>query len=71
MFLIDTHGVVRHMLVNDLPLGRNVEEALRILEALQFHEEHGEVCPANWKPGEDAMKPTAEGVAAYLSKHAK
>ena len=71
LFLIDTHGVVRHMLVNDLPLGRNVEEALRILEALQFHEEHGEVCPANWKPGEDAMKPTAEGVAAYLSKHAK
>jgi peroxiredoxin (alkyl hydroperoxide reductase subunit C) len=71
LFLIDTHGVVRHQLVNDLPLGRNVEEALRLLEALQFHEEHGEVCPANWKPGEDGMKPTAEGVAAYLSKHSK
>ena len=71
LFLIDTHGVVRHQLVNDLPLGRNVDEAIRLLEALQFHEEHGEVCPANWKPGEDGMKPTAEGVASYLSKHAK
>ena len=71
LFLIDTHGVVRHMLVNDLPLGRNVEEALRLLDALQYAEEHGEVCPANWKAGEEAMKPTAEGVALYLSKHAK
>jgi peroxiredoxin (alkyl hydroperoxide reductase subunit C) len=71
LFLIDTHGVVRHALVNDLPLGRSVDEALRVLEALQFTEEHGEVCPANWKQGEDGMKPTAEGVAAYLSKHAK
>jgi peroxiredoxin (alkyl hydroperoxide reductase subunit C) len=70
LFLIDTHGSVRHMLVNDLPLGRNVDEALRILEALQFTEEHGEVCPANWKAGEEGMKPTAQGVAAYLSKHA-
>ena len=71
LFLIDTHGVVRHQLVNDLPLGRSVDEALRILDALQFTEEHGEVCPANWRPGEDAMKPTADGVAAYLAKHAK
>jgi peroxiredoxin (alkyl hydroperoxide reductase subunit C) len=71
LFLIDTHGVVRHQVVNDLPLGRNVDEALRMLDALQFHEEHGEVCPANWRPGEEAMKPTAEGVAAYLAKHAK
>ena len=70
LFLIDTHGVVRHALVNDLPLGRSVGEALRTLEALQFTEEHGEVCPANWKKGEDGMKPTAEGVAAYLAKHA-
>ena len=71
LFLIDTKGVIRHAVVNDLPLGRSVDEALRMLDALQFHEEHGEVCPANWKAGEDAMKPTAEGVASYLSKHAK
>jgi peroxiredoxin (alkyl hydroperoxide reductase subunit C) len=71
LFLIDTHGVVRHELVNDLPLGRSVDEALRILEALQFTEEHGEVCPANWKQGDEGMKPTADGVAEYLSKHTK
>jgi len=71
LFLIDTKGVVRHQVVNDLPIGRNVEEAIRTLEALQFTEEHGEVCPANWKPGEEAMKPTAEGVASYLAKHGK
>jgi len=69
-FLIDKDGVVRHALINDLPLGRNVEEALRVLDALQFHEAHGEVCPANWRPGEEAMAPTAEGVAEYLAKHA-
>jgi peroxiredoxin (alkyl hydroperoxide reductase subunit C) len=69
LFLIDKEGLVRHALVNDLPLGRNVEEALRIVDALQFHEKHGEVCPANWKEGEDAMKPTADGVADYLAKH--
>ncbi len=71
LFLIDTHGIVRHQLVNDLPLGRSVDEALRVLDALQYTEEHGEVCPANWKQGEEAMKPTAEGVASYLAKHAK
>lgn len=71
LFLIDRKGVVRHELVNDLPLGRSVEEALRVLEALRFTEEHGEVCPANWHRGEDAMKPTAEGVASYLAKHGK
>jgi peroxiredoxin (alkyl hydroperoxide reductase subunit C) len=71
LFLIDTHGVVRHQVVNDLPIGRNVDEAIRTLDALQFTEEHGEVCPANWKVGEEAMKPTAEGVASYLAKHAK
>ncbi len=71
LFLIDKEGIIRHNLVNDLPLGRNFDEALRILEALQYHESVGEVCPANWKPGEEAMKPTAEGVAEYLSKHAK
>lgn len=66
LFLIDRQGVVRHALVNDLPLGRNVDEALRILDSLQFHEAHGEVCPANWKQGEKGMKPTAAGVAEYL-----
>jgi len=70
LFLIDKEGVVRHALVNDLPLGRNVDEALRLLDALQYTEEHGEVCPANWRDGEDAMKPTAEGVADYLATHA-
>jgi peroxiredoxin 2/4 len=70
LFLIDREGIVRHQVVNDLPLGRNVNEALRILHALQFTEKHGEVCPANWNKGEDAMKPTAAGVAEYLSAHA-
>ena len=69
LFLIDKEGVVRHALVNDLPLGRNVDEVLRLLDALQFTEEHGEVCPANWREGEEAMKPTAEGVAEYLAAH--
>ena len=69
LFLVDKEGIVRHQLINDLPLGRSVEEAIRILDALQFTEKYGEVCPANWKPGEEAMKPTAEGVADYLSKH--
>jgi peroxiredoxin (alkyl hydroperoxide reductase subunit C) len=70
LFLIDKEGVVRHSVVNDLPLGRNVDEALRMLDALQFTEKHGEVCPANWNQGEDGMKPTADGVADYLAKHA-
>jgi len=69
LFLIDKDGVIRHQLVNDLPLGRSVDEAIRILDALQFTEQHGEVCPANWKPGQEAMKPTFEGVSEYLSKH--
>lgn len=68
LFLIDRDGIVRHELVNDLPLGRSVDEAIRMLDALQFFEEHGEVCPANWKRGEKAMKPTAEGVAEYLAE---
>jgi peroxiredoxin 2/4 len=67
LFLIDKGGVIRHALINDLPLGRNVDEALRILDALQFTEKYGDVCPANWRAGEKAMKPTAEGVAEYLS----
>jgi peroxiredoxin (alkyl hydroperoxide reductase subunit C) len=68
-FLIDLNGVVRHQVVNDLPLGRNIDEALRMLHALQHVEKYGEVCPANWDEGKDAMKPTPEGVAEYLSKH--
>ena len=70
LFLIDKDGIIRHAVVNDLSLGRSTDEALRMLDALQFTEKHGEVCPANWSPGEDAMAPTAEGVASYLSKHA-
>jgi len=70
LFLIDKEGIIRHALVNDLPLGRNVDEALRLVDALQYTEEHGEVCPANWRTGEEAMTPTAEGVAAYLSNRA-
>ncbi len=71
LFLIDKSGTVRHTVINDLPLGRNVDEALRMLDALQFTEKHGEVCPANWRAGDEGMKPTAEGVAGYLAKHAK
>lgn len=71
LFLIDPKGVVRHCVINDLPLGRSVDEALRMLDALQFTDTHGEVCPANWKQGDEAMKPTAEGVASYLTKHGK
>ena len=69
LFLIDKKGVVRHSVINDLQLGRSVNEALRIVDALQHFEEHGEVCPANWKEGDDAMKASADGVADYLSKH--
>lgn len=71
LFLIDPKGTVRHCVINDLPLGRSVDEALRMVDALQFVDTHGEVCPANWKEGDEAMKPTAEGVASYLAKHAK
>lgn len=71
LFLIDKSGVVRHALVNDLPLGRSVDEALRMLDALQFFEEHGEVCPANWKPGSPTMKPDPKGSQEYFSKCAK
>ncbi|MBT0651484.1 peroxiredoxin [Geomobilimonas luticola] len=72
LFLIDTKGIVRHAVINDLPLGRSVNEALRMVDALQFVETHGDqVCPANWQEGDEAMKPTAEGVASYLAKHGK
>ncbi len=69
LFLIDRDGIVRHQVVNDLPLGRNVDEALRMVDALQHFEKNGEVCPANWSKGKDAMKATGEGVSNYLSKH--
>ncbi len=70
-FLIDRNGIVQHQVVNNLPIGRNVEEMLRVVDALQFTEVHGEVCPAGWQKGDAGMKPTPEGVAAYLSRHAK
>ena len=68
LFILDKKGIVRHQLVNDMPLGRSVEEALRIVDALQFFEQNGEVCPANWKKGDKAMKPTQEGVSKFLSE---
>lgn len=67
-FLLDKQGVIRHQLVNDLPIGRSVGEALRLLDALIFFDKHGEVCPANWKAGEKAMAPTQEGLVSYFSK---
>jgi len=70
-FMIDKNGVVRHQIVNDLPLGRNVDEALRVVAALYFHVEHGAVCPAGWNQGTEGMKPNAEGVAVFLSKNAE
>jgi len=70
-FLIDQKGVVRHQLVNDLPLGRNIDEALRTIDALQYFEKHGEVCPAGWTKGKQAMHGTQEGVASYLAEHAE
>lgn len=69
LFLIDRKGVVRHALVNDLPLGRNVDEVLRMVDALQFYEQHGEVCPANWSRGKAGMKATSAGVAEYLARN--
>ncbi|MEW7998254.1 MAG: peroxiredoxin [Candidatus Thiodiazotropha endolucinida] len=70
-FLIDKEGIVRHQVVNDLPLGRNIDEMLRMIDALQFNETHGEVCPAGWKEGDAGMKGTPEGVADYLAGHAE
>lgn len=69
LFLIDKEGVVRHCVINDLPLGRNVDEAIRVVDALRHFEEHGEVCPANWTKGKDALNASSEGVSDYLSKH--
>jgi peroxiredoxin (alkyl hydroperoxide reductase subunit C) len=69
-FLIDKTGIVRHQVVNDLPLGRNIDEMLRMIDALQFTEQHGEVCPAGWSKGKAGMKADTKGVADYLAKHA-
>jgi len=69
LFIIDKAGIVRHMLINDMPLGRSVDEALRVVDALQYCEKHGEVCPADWHEGADALKADQEGISDYLSKH--
>ena len=69
-FLIDKTGIVRHQVVNDLPLGRNIDEMMRMVDALQFTESHGEVCPAGWNKGKQGMKPSADGVASYLANNA-
>lgn len=70
-FIIDKKGVVRSQIVNDLPLGRNIDELIRLVDALDFHEQHGEVCPANWSQGKVAIKPTTEGIATYLAQEAQ
>ena len=70
-FLIDADGTIRHAVINDLPLGRNIDEMLRMIDAMLFTNEHGEVCPAGWQAGDEGMKPTTDGVADYLSKHAE
>ena len=67
LFLIDKQGIVRHQIVNDLPIGRSIDEAVRVVDALQFFEENGEVCPADWQKGEKGLKATQEGIADYLS----
>ena len=69
LFLIDKKGIVRHCVINDLPLGRSVDEALRMVTALQFHEENGEVCPADWQEGNDGLSENAGSIASYLSSH--
>ena len=68
-FLIDAKGIVRHAVINDLPLGRNVDEMIRMVDAMQFTDEHGEVCAAGWQKGDEGMKATTDGVAEYLDKH--
>ena len=70
-FIIDKNKIIRHQTVNDLPLGRNIDELIRLVDALQYHEQHGEVCPAGWNKGTQAMVATPDGVASYLGMHAK
>ncbi|OGP23660.1 MAG: thioredoxin peroxidase [Deltaproteobacteria bacterium GWB2_55_19] len=69
LFIIDKLGKIRHITINDLPLGRNVDEVLRMLDAIQFNEKHGEVCPANWHKGDDGMKPDQKGLVSYAESH--
>lgn len=69
LFLIDKEGIVRHQVVNDLPIGRSIDETLRMVDALQYFEENGEVCPADWKAGQKALKATHEGISTYLAEH--
>ncbi len=69
LFVLDRDGVVRHITVNDLPIGRNVDEVLRVIDAVQFYEKHGEVCPANWEKGKEGMKPDPEGLEEYAKSH--
>ena len=71
LFLIDLEGIVRHQVVNDMPLGRSIEEVLRLVDALQFFEKHGEVCPADWHPGDEGLEATQEGIAKFLGKREK
>jgi len=70
-FLIDTNGMVRSQIINDLPLGRNMDELIRLVDALQFHEEHGEVCPAGWNKGDKGMDASPDGVASYLAENSE
>ena len=69
LFIIDDKGILRQMTINDLPVGRDVDEALRLVQGFQFTDKHGEVCPANWKPGKKTMKPNHEGIASYLKEN--
>jgi peroxiredoxin (alkyl hydroperoxide reductase subunit C) len=69
-FLIDEEGVIRHAVLNDLPLGRNIDEMLRMVDALAFHTEHGDVCPANWQEGKKAMNPSDDGMRSYMAEEA-
>ncbi len=70
-FLIDAKGIVRHAVINDLPLGRNIDEMIRMVDTMQFTDEHGEVCPAGWQKGDEGMKASTEGVAEYLAKNSE
>ena len=69
-FLIDEEGTVRHSIRNDLPLGRNIDEMLRLIDALDFHKAHGDVCPAGWQKGDEGMNPSDSGMKKYISKNA-
>jgi peroxiredoxin (alkyl hydroperoxide reductase subunit C) len=69
LFLIDRSGIVQHQVINNFPLGRSIDEVIRMVDALQFTEKHGEVCPVDWRSGDEALKPTQEGISSYLSNH--